>query len=149
MQKNLTTEERFWAKVEKTDTCWLWTACTFRGGYGSFWFDGKLVRAHRFAYELLISPIPRGLQLDHLCRVRACVNPVHLEPVTGRENVLRGEGPTAFNALKTHCAHGHLLDEVNTYHSPSRPLGRYCWTCKRAGLASWRARRRASRLTPF
>lgn len=81
--------ERFWAKVHKTDSCWLWTASlTF--GYGSFW-DGKgQVRAHRFAYELLVDPIPEGLQLDHLCRIRHCVNPDHLEAVTNAENVQRG-----------------------------------------------------------
>ena len=79
-----TPEERFWAKVDKTDDCWLWTANRTNAGYGHFWLDRRMVLAHRFAYELLIGPIPDGLTLDHLCRVRACVNPAHLEAVTNR-----------------------------------------------------------------
>jgi hypothetical protein len=81
---------RFWAKVEKTDGCWFWRARIIATGYGSFSLDGRKVMAHRFAYELLVGPIPEDLELDHLCRVRHCVNPAHLEPVTHRENILRG-----------------------------------------------------------
>jgi len=89
--------ERFWSKVEKTVSCWLWTAST-RRGYGQFVINNKPTPAHRFAYEQLVGDIPRGLQLDHLCRVRNCVNPEHLEPVTSRENILRGEGICAVAA---------------------------------------------------
>jgi hypothetical protein len=74
------TEQRFWAKVEKTDSCWLWTAALSKG-YGIFRVQPRTVRAHRLAYELLVGPIPDGHDLDHLCRNRACVNPAHLEPV--------------------------------------------------------------------
>src|SRR6266496_2265386 len=88
---------RFWAKVDRSGgsrACWLWTGKTGRDGYGRIGLGGRgalvRVRAHRFAYELLIGPIPDGLQIDHLCRVRHCVNPAHLEPVTQRENILRG-----------------------------------------------------------
>ena len=138
--------ERFWAKVNKTDTCWLWTATRNRAGYGKFFVDGKNRQSHRYAYELLTGPIPVGLQLDHLCRVRHCVNPDHLEPVTCRENLLRGDTFQARNAAKTECPQGHPYDEVNTYRRPNRPLERFCWTCLRANKAAFRARRRASRI---
>jgi len=107
-------EERFWAKVEKTETCWLWTAYQDGGGYGQFRVNGHGILAHRFAYELLIGPIPAGLTLDHLCRVRHCVNPAHLEPVSQRENTLRGESFAAQEARRTHCHKGHAYDLLNT-----------------------------------
>jgi hypothetical protein len=72
-------------------------------------------RAYRITYETLVGPVPNGLELDHLCRVRACVNPGHLEPVTHRVNTLRGETVAARNARATHCPAGHPYDEVNTY----------------------------------
>ena len=73
----------------KTD-CWLWTASTVTGGYGRFRYLGKLMLAHRAAYEMLIGPIPAGLVIDHLCRTRRCVNPSHMEPVTQAVNISRG-----------------------------------------------------------
>lgn len=91
----LTPEQRFWAKVNKTETCWLWTAaCHKVGSYGDFW-DGtkrpngtnRIVRAHRFAYELLVGPIPAGTEIDHICHVRRCVNPDHLRVTTHVENM--------------------------------------------------------------
>lgn len=110
----MTLEERFWAKVDKDgpNGCWLWTASTNLQGYGQF-FDGKTVLAHRFAYERLVGPIPEGLVTDHLCRTPLCVNPAHLEPVTQRENMLRGETVIAANARKTHCKRGHPLSGEN------------------------------------
>ena len=125
---------RFWAKVEKTDTCWLWTAGTGGYGYGSFNPDGRRdgprrnVAAHLYAYRLLVGEVPEGLELDHLCRNKRCVNPAHLEPVTHRENVLRGTGPTAENAKKTTCVRGHdLTDPANVYPGSNRK----CVTCAR------------------
>lgn len=86
-----TTAERFWAKVDKSGPsgCWFWTASKTQSGYGMFHGKG----AHRYAYELLVGPVPTGFQLDHLCRVKHCVNPDHLEPVTPRKN--RGRADVA------------------------------------------------------
>ena len=100
-----TVEERFWEKVNKSapNGCWEWTAGLFATGYGGFQYGGRPVAAHRWAYEALVGPIPEGLELDHLCRNRKCVNPAHMEPVTHKENTLRGEGPTAQNAKKQAC----------------------------------------------
>lgn len=123
---------RFWAKVDVTESCWLWTGSRTGFGYGNFYaVPGSPVPAHRMAYELMIGPIPPGLQLDHLCRVRACVNPDHLEPVTKDENNRRGFSPTAQNARKTHCSHGHEFTPENTYTPPKRPTHRYCRECSR------------------
>lgn len=134
------TIDAFWVKVEKTEGCWLWMAGRQPNGYGRLRLDGKAVYAHRFAYELLIGPIPKGLQIDHLCRVRHCVNPTHLEPVTHRENTLRGEAITAIHARKTHCPQGHPYDAGNTYREPLRPWGRACRECKRIRVREYRAK---------
>lgn len=138
-------KDRFWPKVDKTASCWLWQGALYRSGYGAFRYNGQMRVAHRFAYELLRGEIPDGLTLDHLCRVRACVRPDHLEPVTNRENVLRGVGPTATNAAKTHCDNGHELTPESTYVSPptkAHPHGsRHCRTCKAETQRSRRARK--------
>src|SRR3977135_3690762 len=103
---------RFWGLVDRQDGgfqtggCWPWLGSTTGSGYGQIRYGGHLL-AHRIAYVLRKGDIPTGLQLDHLCRNRSCVNPAHLEPVTGRENPLRGGSPTAVNAFKTHCPQGH------------------------------------------
>ena len=120
-------EERFWAKVDKDGPipercpdlgpCWLWVAARIGNGYGNFWDGHRVVLAHRFAYELLVGPIPDGLEPDHLCRVRHCVNPAHLEPVTHGENARRGEAGLVMNALQravTHCPKGHAYTAENT-----------------------------------
>lgn len=85
-----TLSERFWSKVRVTHECWLWIAGLDHYGYGQFHLDRKVVKAHRLAYELVIGPIPVGLDIDHVCRVRRCVNPWHMELVTRGENVRRG-----------------------------------------------------------
>lgn len=84
-------EERFWAKVEKTDTCWNWTASTV-AGYGQLKIDGRPIRAHRISYELMVGPIPAGMFVDHRCHQRACVNPEHLRLATPKQNVENQRG---------------------------------------------------------
>lgn len=125
-------EERFWAWVDTggANGCWLWTGMLSTSGYGQF---GKRIAAHRFAYEFAVGPIPNGLQLDHLCRVRNCVNPSHLEPVDPWENWRRGESPAAVNRRKTHCKRGHAFDEANTAWALNArgKAYRWCRACNR------------------
>lgn len=113
--------------------CWLWTGAK-ADGYGRVGLSGrKRIAAHRLAYTLLVGPIPEGSQLDHLCRVRHCLNPAHLEPVDCRTNLLRGQTIAATNAAKERCVHGHLFDEANTrYRMRGNSRCRSCRTCERA-----------------
>jgi len=137
LQWTSTEEARFWSYVQKTDDCWIWIGVR-SGGYGRYTFRGKLTGAHRFYYELVNGPIAEGLQIDHLCRNRACVNPDHLEPVTIGENVLRGIGRSAQNARKTECLRGHPLNGSNLYIDPRGQ--RCCIICQRARVVAWRAK---------
>lgn len=121
--------ERLWAKVDASGSCWLWTAYVDPTGYGRFGVGGTMRRAHRVVWETLVGPVPDGLELDHLCRVRRCVNPDHLEPVTRRENVRRGVA-ALLQRQKTHCPSGHSYAE-HAYEVPSRPGVRYCQECNR------------------
>lgn len=119
-------------RVLRSEGCWKWTghvAPSTGYGYASV---GRVYHgpAHRLSFELFVGPIPKGLQLDHLCRQRDCVNPKHLEPVTSAENVLRGTGITANNARKMYCQHGHPLSGKNL---KLRPDGyRACRACRLA-----------------
>jgi len=155
-----TAEQRFWAKVDKAGSapayrpelgpCWLWTAQLVGRGdarYGKFNYPGGQL-AHRFAHELLVGPIPPGLQCDHLCRNPGCVKviadehgPAHLELVTPKENCLRGESFAAINARKTHCPRGHPLDGDNLYRHPDGR--RECRECARTASREYQRRRRA------
>lgn len=144
--KPIPPEERFWRYVGEAagDACWEWFGGRSTGGYGRFFNGSRHVAAHRFAYELLVGPIPAGLDIDHLCRVRHCVNPAHLEPVTRSENLRRGtpHGPpdggsaAARQRAKTHCPKGHPYDEENTllhYWKRENSWRRLCRTCHRQG----------------
>lgn len=125
--------ERFWLKVDTSGPCWLWTGARTGAGYGKLYRNGRAVEAHRVAYELFVGPIPPGLDLDHLCRNRACVNPAHLEPVTRSVNLRRGavgrSGATAINRGKTHCKRKHEFTPENTV--VDRRGRRNCRICKR------------------
>lgn len=122
--------------------CWLWGFKPDRAGYGGISVRGKTQPAHRVSYEVFRGPIPAGLVLDHLCRTPACVNPSHLEPVTNRENILRGTSFSAVNASKTHCHQGHPLSAENLYIS-GRGY-RHCRACNVRRTLAYRARKNAS-----
>ena len=144
-------QARFWAKVDiaRDDECWHWKAS--RGGdYGQFNIEGKPMKAHRVAYELSVGRIPDGLVLDHLCKNRICVNPHHMEPVTPRENVMRGDLEVSRQAVirywreRTHCANNHELTQENIYSAPGRPNSRACRTCRREATKRSEQKRKAS-----
>lgn len=145
--------ERFWSKVEKTSTCWLWRGALRRrayGRYGRFWANGQSREAHRIAYEITIGPIPPGLTLDHQCGEPRCVNPSHLVPMSLRENILRGiVNPTAINARRTTCKYGHPFDATFLHYG--RPARR-CLACRRrlneASRRRCRARAKQSAASP-
>ena len=127
-------EDRFWSKVKKTTDCWLWEGA-LRKGYGEIAIGRRgdgMMQTHRLAYLTLVGDIPDGLELDHLCRVRHCVNPDHLEAVTRAVNVQRGLIPGIMSARGraiTHCIKGHEYTKANTY---LRPEGnRRCRICQR------------------
>ena len=129
--------ERLMSRVEKqADGCWLYTGCLHASGYGLLSAGGRkspLLRAHRVSYELHVGPIPGGMHLDHLCRVRNCVNPTHLEPVTQAENNRRA------GEARTHCPHGHELEaQVPGERRPG------CRTCSRDRMRSNYARKRVT-----
>lgn len=117
-----------------TDTCWIWIGHQNDHGYGRGNFNGRQTQAHRLIYEVLVGDVPLGLELDHLCRNRLCVNPAHMEPVTHQENVRRAK-------FKTHCVRGHLLTDEHLRIRPQR-RSRDCFECARI-----RARAYAERMS--
>lgn len=141
--------ERFFMKVEKTETCWLWTGSKNHLGYGQIWLsdEKRVAMAHRVSVRLHGREIPPGYEVDHLCRNPSCVNPEHLEPVTHEVNMDRAPASAIqFQAAKTHCPQGHEYIPENTYlkRNASGTLSRECRTCKRARSNASR-NRRASR----
>lgn len=146
----MTEVDRFANKIALTDSgCIEWLGGIAGSGYGHFHTTqtptekARDVYAHRWSYEHHFGAIPNGLHLDHLCRNRKCVNPDHLEPVTHRENTLRGVGFAAANAVKTHCAHHHEYTPDNTYIDGKGY--RHCRTCRRRVDRERRPRRRITR----
>lgn len=130
-----TEAERFWRRVRiLPNGCWQWEGATLNG-YGYFTAERrKTVRAHKWAFEFIIGRVTSGLTLDHLCRNRSCVNPQHMEPVTVKENTLRGFGITAINARKTKCPYGHTYD-IKT------KTQRECSICNRRKWQKYNAKR--------
>ena len=120
--------EAFWVKVEKTSSCWNWLGYIKKDGYPAFRYNEKMGNAYRFSYELFKGDIPEGLQIDHLCRNRSCVNPAHLEAVTRKINLLRGDTFQAKNAAKTHCPKGHPYDYIDTY---GKRRCKKCWVAQK------------------
>lgn len=137
---NIAAEVRFWAKVRKTSTCWLWLGAIHHTGYGQFWFEGCAVFAHRWAYEQWVGPIPDGLELDHKCRIRHCVRPAHLEPVTNHENIRRGRSGQHQSA-KTHCPAEHPYSGDNLYLNPTTGK-RECRACNAERTRQYRRRQK-------
>lgn len=126
---------RFVSSVRSGDGgCWVWARTLNNKGYGVFGANGSTTYAHRWAYEQFVGPIPDGLELDHLCRNRACANPAHLEAVTHQVNQSRG-----YWGRKTHCPQGHPYDEANTAYYGK---GRTCMECNRQRVRRFNARQR-------
>lgn len=134
--------ERFLEKTAEDPStgCWNWTGSSDR--YGFFYWQGKTVRAHRFAYEREVGEVPDGLELDHTCRNTHCVNPAHLEPVTHAENVARGDLGRA-RREQTHCKRGHELSDDNVYIHRNKKgwVRRQCKICRREIQRRFRERR--------
>lgn len=139
-----TPEDRFWRKVQiSPNGCWLWTG-SIREGYGAFWPGGSrnaesMIAAHLWAYRRYVGPVPAGMELDHTCRNRACINPHHLEPVTHKVNCLRGNGQSAINARKKHCKRGHALTGDNLRLGSKGE--RFCKACANIRQRALRAKR--------
>ena len=144
------TVDDFKARLVKSpdSDCILYIGTLGYNGYGTFAYDSRFYHAHRFAWEMEMGPIPDGMQIDHLCRVRNCCNVKHLEVVTPRENTLRGDTPAARNARKTHCKRGHEFTPENTRISKhGHRFERICRACARDHMRRIRAAKRSSQFS--
>ena len=129
-------DERFWSKVQKTESCWVWIAGHTTAGYGGYWLNGKIHRAHRLAFLDAGGIIPDGKVIDHLCRNRGCVNPEHLEAVTNKVNHERGS-----RAQQTECKWGHPYTSENTFRN-KRNGTRSCRICRNLAVERCKARKK-------
>jgi len=119
--------ERFLPKIKINDNgCWEWTDGTNHHGYGGFNVNNKAILSHRFIYEYYHGMICPDLTIDHLCRNRKCVNPLHLEQVSMKINNERGMSPSGINSRKTHCIRGHQFTEENTIKGKGRRRCKIC-----------------------
>jgi hypothetical protein len=134
MELNATAEQRFWAKVKKTRSHWLWTGAVGRDGYGNFWGGPRWLRAHRVSYFLEHGWIDESLPIDHICKTTLCVKPVHLRITSWRENTVSANSMSGRYARRTLCKNGHPLTPTNY-----KPPRRVCLVCRRSGRT--RARR--------
>lgn len=142
----MTEQQRFFAKVEKTTSCWLWQAALDDDGYGVFRASNKTHRAHKWLWELVKGKVPEGLVLDHLCRVRNCVRPKHLEAVTQKVNCERADvGGRVWRKKITHCPQGHEYTPENTYlQERGRTISRCCRACRNIARAKFSLRQKAT-----
>lgn len=142
---NKTNTDRFLKFVKYAENgCWLWQGASCKGSvarYGNFSIGGKGLNAHRYAYSAFIGPIKSKMQIDHVCRQTLCVNPLHLEQVSAKENTLRGIGPTAQNSRKTFCPHGHPYSGRNLIINSKG--ARTCRVCKNRDWRNWKAKKKA------
>ena len=126
----------FWEKVNKTADCWLWMGAQIpKNGFSYGFFQNQ--RAHRVSYKLSGGNIPKGMEIDHLCKNTLCVRPTHLEPVTHKENVLRGNSPSAVHSRKTTAVCGHPYDAFDGRR-------RYCKPCRIKWMHQYHVRRKVS-----
>ena len=117
--------------------CWILHTRPNGHGYGQIGVNGKKWEAHRFCWNALRGAVPIGMTIDHLCSVKRCCNPDHLQVVTQRVNNLRSDGAAGVNARKTHCPRGHVLAGRNIYRRPDRPQWRDCLICRRASALQY------------
>ena len=156
--RGFTRVERFWSHVNKggqvpdcapeLGQCWEWTGYVMPSGYGRFTLGKHIHSAHRAAYKLLVGELIQGLVIDHLCRNKSCVNPMHLEQVTQLINIRRGL-TGEINKSKTHCPHGHTYNASNTIYGPK--MQRFCRACNkpraRLGMQKLYQKRKVEKLT--
>lgn len=138
--------ERIEGRIERIPEsgCWIWMGGVGPNGYGSVWVNGGTKSIHRAMYEEIVGKIRRGFVIDHLCRVKCCCNPAHLEAVTQSENVLRGDSPAmqrARGGSHTNCPQGHEFSADNVYMNPNG--SRECRICRAEGTRKRRAKKKA------